>query len=113
MFEILFSIANFQNFINYEIFVDFDDSLNTIKGYETIYYINNSKDTLKYIELNLYANAFRPNSKYNQDIKNKLKVKKTEIDKAKPKDWGYIIIDSCSEKFDTNDWYFWNLFKAI
>lgn len=103
MFEILFSIANFQNFINYEIFVDFDDSLNIIKGYETIYYINNSKDTLKYIELNLYANAFRPNSKYNQDIKNKLKVKKTEIDKAKPKDWGYIIIDSCSEKFDTND----------
>jgi len=47
LFEILFSIANFQNFINYEIFVDFDDSLNIIRGYETIYYINNSKDTLK------------------------------------------------------------------
>ncbi|MEO0209598.1 MAG: M1 family metallopeptidase [candidate division WOR-3 bacterium] len=112
MLNIIFSLADFQNFIKYEFYVKFIDSLDIIKAHQTIYYINNSKDTLKHIELNLYANAFRPNSKYNQDIKRIRKVKITELDKAKEKELGYIRIDSCSEKFDTND-MFMKVYKTI
>ncbi len=112
MLNIIISIASFQNFLKYEINAEFVDSLDIIKAEEIVYYINNSNDTLKYIEFNLYANAFRPNSRYNKDLKEKWKIKKTQIDKAKEKDWGYIRIDSCSEKFDTIDMYM-KVYKTV
>ncbi|MEO0202772.1 MAG: hypothetical protein ABIL37_03500 [candidate division WOR-3 bacterium] len=112
MLIITLSIANFQNYIKYEIYAKFIDSLDIIQASEIIRYINNSRDTLKYIELNLYANAFRKNSKYNNDIKKFNKVRKTEIDKASEEELGYIRIDSCSEKFDTNDMYM-KVYKVI
>ncbi len=112
MFHIILSIASFQNFLKYEINAEFTDSLDIIKAEEIVYYINNSNDTLKYIEFNLYANAFRPNSRYNKDLREKLKLKKTQIDKAKERDLGFIRIDSCSERFDTSDMYM-KVYKTV
>lgn len=51
-----------QQKVDYQIDVTIDDTKQTLHGKETITYTNNSRDTLKYVWLQLDGNIFRPNS---------------------------------------------------
>jgi hypothetical protein len=52
-------LAHWQQQVNYKIQVSLNDSSNTLDGYEQIAYYNNSPDTLHYIWIELWANAFK------------------------------------------------------
>ena len=49
----------FQQEVNYKIAVTLDDSLHVLRGSEEILYTNNSKQTLTYIYLHLWPNAYK------------------------------------------------------
>ncbi|MEO8721364.1 MAG: M1 family metallopeptidase [Ginsengibacter sp.] len=49
----------FQQQVNYTIQVTLNDVENTLEGFETIHYTNNSPDTLKYIWFHLWPNAYK------------------------------------------------------
>jgi len=52
-------IQYFQQWVNYKIDVKLNDVENTLDGFETINYTNNSPDTLNYIWFNLWPNAYK------------------------------------------------------
>jgi hypothetical protein len=52
----------FQQEVNYTINVRLNDSNHSIKAYESIQYINNSPDSLKYLYFHLWPNAYKNNS---------------------------------------------------
>jgi len=65
VFLITISFADepyFQQKVNYKIKVDLDPGTAKLSGTETIFYTNNSPDTLHEIYFHLYYNAFRPGS---------------------------------------------------
>ena len=49
----------FQQKVNYNLSVSLDDKLKTLDGFEQIEYFNNSPDTLKYIWIHLWPNAYK------------------------------------------------------
>ncbi|MEO9022453.1 MAG: M1 family metallopeptidase [Ginsengibacter sp.] len=49
----------FQQQVNYNIDVSLNDTANTLDGFETIQYTNNSSDTLHYIWFHLWPNAYK------------------------------------------------------
>ena len=51
-----------QQKIQYNIQVDLDDTEHVIQGHETLTYINNSPDTLAFIWIHLWPNAYRDNN---------------------------------------------------
>jgi aminopeptidase N len=51
-----------QQDVHYNIKASIDDAEETVAGYETLVYYNNSPDTLYTIYFHLYQNAFTPNS---------------------------------------------------
>ena len=52
-------IKYFQQKVNYKIDVSLNDSSNTLEGFEVMNYTNNSPDTLTYIWLHLWPNAYK------------------------------------------------------
>jgi hypothetical protein len=48
-----------QQQVNYNISVSLNDKEHTLDGFETIEYINNSPDTLRFIWIHLWMNAFK------------------------------------------------------
>lgn len=52
----------FQQKVNYEIHVTLNDKLHELNAYETIGYINNSPDTLKFLYFHLWPNAYSGNN---------------------------------------------------
>lgn len=63
-FSILLSVANgqqnyWQQQVNYTINVQLDDVNNTLTGFEQMEYLNNSPDTLGFIYLHLWQNAYK------------------------------------------------------
>ncbi len=70
-----------QQYLHYSIDAKLDDKENSITGSETIVYINNSPDTLSYIWLHIYPNAYKDQStalfqQINSDPTRKEKVRK-------------------------------------
>ena len=51
-----------QQKVTYQMKIDFDDEKSRFKGDETVYYTNNSPDTLEKVYFHLYFNAFQPGS---------------------------------------------------
>lgn len=52
----------FQQEVNYKILVTLDDQKHELNAFETVYYINNSPDTLMYLWFHLWPNAYSDNS---------------------------------------------------
>jgi len=52
----------FQQEVNYKIQVTLNDRNHELSGYETVEYINNSRDTLKYLFFHLWPNAYSDNN---------------------------------------------------
>src|SRR5688572_24535872 len=48
-----------QQEVNHKISVSLNDTAHTLDGFETIEYINNSPDTLKYIWFHVWPNAYK------------------------------------------------------
>jgi hypothetical protein len=61
-FQDIFSQAYFQQEVNYTIMVSLDDVGHTLRGFESIQYINNSPDKLTYLWFHLWPNAYKNNS---------------------------------------------------
>ena len=68
MWALLFCIFAWQNYANYLINVELDDTFHYLYGKETITYRNLSPDTLDEIWLLLYPNAFRKGSNLFKEI---------------------------------------------
>ena len=89
LFIFNFSDVQSQSFIqkvDYNIQVKLDDKKNTLSGHETITYHNNSPDTLHYIYIHLYPNAYSSHetafAKQNKNIGNGLFCFATEEEKG-------------------------------
>ncbi len=52
----------FQQKVNYKISVSLDDQKHELNAFETVDYINNSNDTLRYLWFHLWPNAYSDNS---------------------------------------------------
>ncbi len=61
-FQSMFSQAYFQQEVNYTLSVSLDDVSHTLKGFESIRYINNSPDILSFLWFHLWPNAYKDNS---------------------------------------------------
>lgn len=67
LFRIIFPISEgfsqkyFQQTVNYDIHVVLNDSRNELSGFESIEYINNSPDTLRFLYFHLWPNAYSSN----------------------------------------------------
>ncbi len=78
----------FQQEVNYTINVKLDDSLNMLRAFESIEYINNSNNTLSFIYFHLWPNAYKNNK--TALAKQLLENGSTDLYFAKPNDLGYI-----------------------
>jgi hypothetical protein len=61
-FRVVSGQAYFQQEVNYTISVTLNDTKHSLKGFETIQYINNSPVTLKYLYFHLWPNAYKDRS---------------------------------------------------
>ncbi|RME19593.1 MAG: M1 family peptidase [Bacteroidetes bacterium] len=78
----------FQQQVNYTISVTLNDQEHSLKGFETIEYINHSPDTLKYIYFHLWPNAYKNHSTcLAQQF---LQLEKKDFYFSKPQERGYI-----------------------
>lgn len=94
----------FQQEVNYKIRVTLDDQRHELNGFESIEYINNSPDTLKFLYFHLWPNAYsNNNTELAQGIFRNEGKKRLFNDPALR---GYI--DSLDFK-DENDKLIWNL----
>lgn len=59
-------VGYWQQKVDYDIAIDFNENDHTFRGRQTINYHNNSPDTLNKLYFHLYYNAFRPNSMMDQ-----------------------------------------------
>jgi hypothetical protein len=59
LFPLLSHAQYWQQEVNYRIDVSLDDRMHSLKGFETIDYINNSPDTLLFIWIHLWPNAYK------------------------------------------------------
>lgn len=84
----LYSQNNFQQEVNYNINVSLNDTINSLKGTINIEYINNSPDTLYYIYIHLYANAY--SNKKSAFSYQKLLLNDTKFYFSSNKEKGYI-----------------------
>jgi len=83
-----YSQNNWQQQVNYDIRVRLNDSSHMLSGYESIQYKNNSPDTLQYIYMHLWPNAYK--SDRTAFAKQQELNKATSFYYAKPEDRGYI-----------------------
>jgi len=78
----------FQQEVNYTIKVKLDDEKHELSASETIQYINNSPDELKFIYIHLWPNAYKDNS--TALAKDLLRTGNTKFYFSEEKDKGYI-----------------------
>ncbi|RMG79604.1 MAG: M1 family peptidase, partial [Bacteroidetes bacterium] len=78
----------FQQEVNYEIHVSLDDINHTLSGYETFVYKNNSPDTLHYLWIHIWPNAYKNNK--TALAKQLVENGETDFYFAPPKDKGFI-----------------------
>lgn len=77
-----------QQEVNFTISVSLNDKQHTLEAFETIEYINNSPDTLKYIWFHLWPNAYKNDrTALSEQL---IKLNRTEFYFSKPADKGYI-----------------------
>ncbi len=77
-----------QQEVNFNISVSLNDKEHSLDAFETIEYINNSPDTLKYIWFHLWPNAYKNDkTALSEQL---LKLNRTEFYFSKPLDKGYI-----------------------
>ncbi len=60
-FVLAFSQDYFQQELDYHIKVELNDKTNSLSGFQRLLYINNSPDTLSFIWMHLWPNAYRDN----------------------------------------------------
>ncbi len=78
----------FQQQVNYTISVTLNEEQHSLKGFETIEYINNSPDTLSYIYFHLWPNAYK---NHNTCLaKQFLQLGEKDFYFSKPEERGYI-----------------------
>lgn len=95
----LLATPYWQQQVNTKIDVQLDDKKHFLYGYEQLTYINNSPDTLHYIYIHLWPNAYKHDHTAfarQQDI-----MKQTDFYYAKPSERGYID----SLRFEINGQY--------
>ena len=86
--KFVFPQAYFQQVVNYTIDVKLNDRSHTLSGFETIEYINQSPDTLKFIFLHIWPNAYKnKNTALAQQL---LENGETTFHYATPDELGYI-----------------------
>ncbi len=61
-FEIVSSQVYFQQEVNYTIHATLNDTKHELDGFESVEYINNSPDTLRFLYFHLWANAYSDNN---------------------------------------------------
>ncbi|HRO43713.1 MAG TPA: M1 family metallopeptidase [Flavipsychrobacter sp.] len=88
-----------QQHVDTKIDVTLDDKKHTLHGYEEISYLNNSPDTLRYIYIHLYPNAYSHD--HTQFAEQQYRNGKTDFYYASPAERGYI--DSLQFSIDGND----------
>jgi hypothetical protein len=91
--------AYWQQEVNTKIEVTLDDEKHLLHGFETITYKNNSPDTLRYIYMHLWPNAYKHD--HTQFAEQQYQNKKTEFYYAKKSQRGYI--DSLDFEVEGND----------
>ena len=77
----------FQQQVNYKIDVKLNDSLHTLHAFETIEYINHSRDALDVIYFHLWPNAYQKNSALDKQL---LADGDSKLHFAKEKNKGFI-----------------------
>jgi hypothetical protein len=80
----------FQQRVKYNIKADLDPETARLSGTETIFYYNNSPDTLIEVYFHLYYNAFQPNSYMDRQAR---ECGDYYFAYLPPDDWGYTRID--------------------
>lgn len=87
--DVLFGQNNYwQQQVNFTINVSLNDSDNTLDAFETIEYINNSPDTLRFIWFHIWPNAYKNDrTAFSEQL---LKERRTEFYYSKPEQKGYI-----------------------
>lgn len=78
----------FQQKVDYEIEVLLDDEAHVLRGFERFQYQNNSNESLEFIYIHLWPNAYK--NRKTALAKQLLKLGKTEMYFADPEDFGYI-----------------------
>lgn len=89
----------FQQRVDTKIEVTLDDKHHFLHGYEEMKYTNNSPDTLKYIYIHLWANAYKHD--HTAFAEQQYQHGETSFYYAKPYQRGYI--DSLNFQFEGND----------
>jgi len=92
----------FQQEVDYVIIVTLDPENQAYSGTEKLTYTNNSPDTLEYIWIHLYPNAFRDTS--TPFAKQKEKYLSRAFYYSKKEDRGYINITSLKENNENLSW---------
>ena len=93
-----------QQKVNYDIDVELIDSVHQVSGHETITYINNSPDSLNYIWMHLWPNAYKntetmlAQQKFNQFS--------TKIHFLPDSSFGWIDIEKVTADSQHIDWHF-------
>jgi len=77
-----------QQEVRYDIQVTLDDAAHTLKGFETMVYSNNSPDTLHYIYIHCWPNAYKDNNTALYRQLSQLEERKNKLKKIKEN--GYI-----------------------
>ena len=85
---LLYGQNYFQQEVNYKIEVQLNDSTNSLFGSIQMQYINNSPDTLKFIYMHLWPNAYK--NTQTAFAKQRLLLRDTEFYYSKEEDKGYI-----------------------
>ncbi|HTN45514.1 MAG TPA: M1 family metallopeptidase [Flavipsychrobacter sp.] len=98
-FSLSAQTAYWQQEVNTKIEVTLDDEKHLLHGFETIIYKNNSPDTLRYIYLHLWPNAYKHD--HTPFAEQQYQNKKTEFYYAKKSQRGYI--DSLDFEVEGND----------
>jgi hypothetical protein len=83
-----YSQKYWQQQVNFNISVSLNDAEHTLTGFESIEYINNSPDTLRYIWFHLWPNAYKNDRTAFSE--QRLKNGSTDFYYSKPEDKGYI-----------------------
>jgi hypothetical protein len=100
------SFSYWQQEVNYSIAVSLNDEKHVLNGFIEMEYINNSPDTLRYILIHLWPNAYKnEETALGQQL---LVLEKTNFHYSEKKDKGYI--DSLEFKVDQQSvkWGFYN-----
>ncbi len=105
-FMSVFSQNYFQQEVNYDIHVTLNDRVHELNGFETVEYINNSPDTLKFLYFHLWPNAYSDNeTALAKELLNRNGRSKLFND---PEVGGYIDSLNFTTKGRSISWDFWD-----